>query len=271
MQKQLKLVVRELRLRNYSPRTVKSYLYGLRNYFKFKKSDFRRLDQQNIRNFLLHAKKKNLSAQTRNLYLNAIKFYYHQVVKTHHKIQIKTAKRPQSLPVILSRQEIKEVIAQTNNAKHKLILALAYGAGLRVSEVVKLKVNDINLESSTIHLKRAKGGQDRLTIFPDKLKTSLSKIWAQKSKDDFVFSSQQGGRLSTRTAQKIFKASCKKAKIKKDATFHSLRHSFATHLIEDGVDIRYVQKLLGHQNIRTTQRYTRVTNSKLKNIKSPLG
>jgi site-specific recombinase XerD len=269
MQKQLKQVVGELRLRNYSPKTVKSYLYGLRKYFKFKKSDFRSLDQQNIKNFLLHAKKKNLSAQTRNLYLSAIKFYYHQVVKTSQKIQIQTARRPQSLPVILSRREIKKIIAQTSNGKHKLLLALAYGAGLRVSEAVKLKVKDINLESSTIHLKRAKGGKDRLTIFPDKLKSSLREIWAQKSKDDFVFSSQQGGRLSTRTAQKIFKTSLKRAKIKKEASFHSLRHSFATHLVEDGVSIRYVQKLLGHQNIRTTQCYTRVTNPRLKNIKSP--
>jgi len=147
---------------------------------------------------------------------------------------------------------------------------LSYGAGLRISEVVNLKVKDINLEELTIHLKNAKGKKDRITIFPEKIKNDLQNLITSKNLNDYLFESERGGKLTERTAQKIFEKALQQSGIKKEATFHSLRHSFATHLLENGVDVRYVQELLGHQNIRTTQRYTQVTNPKLKNIKSPL-
>jgi site-specific recombinase XerD len=241
----------------------------LKNIFRLKK-DLGVLNTENIKNFLLDAKKKGISARTRNLYLNTIKFYYRSVVKTSQKIVIQSAKKPKSLPVVLSRNEIQSLIEQTKNKRYRLLLSLAYGAGLRVSKVVNLRVKDINLEELTIHLKNSKGKKDRITIFPDKLKADLRSLTAGKNKNNFVFPSQRVGSLSIRTAQKVFKDSLKKAEIEKKATFHSLRHSFATHLLENGVAVRYVQELLGHQNIRTTQRYTRVTNPKLKNIKSPL-
>lgn len=139
-----------------------------------------------------------------------------------------------------------------------------------IGEVINLKVKDIDLNELTIHLKWAKGKKDRITIIPEKLKTSIQNLIAGNKSNDFVFKSERGGKLSTRTAQKVFSNAMKKAGIKKTATFHSLRHSFATHLLENGVDVRYVQELLGHANIRTTQVYTKVTNPKLKNIKSPL-
>jgi site-specific recombinase XerD len=150
------------------------------------------------------------------------------------------------------------------------MLALAYGAGLRLSEVVNLKVKDLSLDELTIHLKQAKGKKDRITILSEKIKDDLKNYIVGKRADEFVFTSERGGKLSERTLQKIFQTALKKAKIKKPATFHSLRHSFATHLLENGVDVRYVQELLGHANIRTTQVYTKVTNPRLKNIKSPL-
>ena len=129
---------------------------------------------------------------------------------------------------------------------------------------------DVNLEESTIHLKNAKGKKDRITIFPEKIKNNLQNLIAGKNLNDYLFESERGGKLTERTAQKVFENALREAGIKKDATFHSLRHSFATHLLENGVDVRYVQELLGHQNIRTTQIYTQITNPKLKNIKSPL-
>ena len=128
----------------------------------------------------------------------------------------------------------------------------------------------LNLEELTIHLKNAKGKKDRITIFPEKIKKELRVLVMSKNPDDYVFISERGGKLSERTLQKIFEKALKRAGIKKDATFHSLRHSFATHLLENGVDVRYVQELLGHQSIRTTQIYTKVTNPSIKNIKSPL-
>ena len=191
-------------------------------------------------------------------------------MKIPEKINLKFAKRSKKLPIVLSREEIRNIIDSIRNLKHKLIISLAYGAGLRISEVVNLKVKDVNLEELTIHLKNAKGKKDRITIFPEKIRSNLKSLIIGKKSDDYLFESERGGKLTERTAQKVFENALRRAGIKKDATFHSLRHSFATHLLENGVDIRYVQELLGDRNIRTTQVYTQVTNPKLKNIKSPL-
>lgn len=260
----------ELQLRNYSSKTVKSYLRYIKEYLIFVKKQKYDSKNEAARDFLLTKQEKKQSPQTINLALNSIKFLYREILKSPKKIDLKFAKRSKKLPVVLSRSEIKRILKATTNAKHKLILALSYGAGFRVSEIIILKVKDINLDELTIHIKQAKGKRDRITIFPKKLKNDIQNLIAGKDKNDLVFDNIRGGKLTTRTAQKVFAIALKKAGIKKDATFHSLRHSFATHLLENGVDIRYVQELLGHQNIRTTQRYTQVTNPKLKNIKSPL-
>ena len=270
MQRQLEQTERELKIRNYSPKTVKSYLYSLRGYFAFKKTNLGYLNIENIKEFLLSCEQKGMSPQTRNLFLNAIKFYYRNVTGIDQKVGIRSAKKSQSLPVVLSREEVKQILQSTQNTKHRLLLSLAYGAGLRVSEVVALRVKDLDLRETTIHIKQAKGQKDRISILPKRLVNNLRNLTAGSSNNDFVFASERGGKLTTRTAQKIFENSLKKAYVRKSATFHSLRHSFATHLLENGVDVRYLQELLGHQNIRTTQRYTQVTNPKLKNIKSPL-
>ena len=174
------------------------------------------------------------------------------------------------MPVVLSRTEIFKILKSLQNPKHKLLLALAYGAGLRVSEVVSLKVQDLDCQELTVHIKKAKGQKDRISILPERLVIDFKNIIAEKTKEEFLFASERGGKLTIRSAQKIFANALHNSCINKDATFHSLRHSFATHLLENGTDVRYVQELLGHQNIRTTQRYTRVTNPRIKNIKSPL-
>lgn len=270
MQIYLKQTQDELRLRNYSSKTIKSYISCLKKYFLFLKKDFKKLNTNLIRKFLLAEQAKNYSPQTINLYLNSIKFFYREIIKAPEKIDIKFSKTSKKLPIVLSRQEIKKIINLIQNLKHKLLISLSYGAGLRVSEIVDLKVCDININELTIHLKQTKGKRDRITIFPEKLKIKLQNLIVNKNQNAYLFESERGGKLTTRTIQKIFAKFLKKANIKKQATFHSLRHSFATHLLENGVDVRYVQELLGHQNIRTTQIYTKVTNPILKNIKSPL-
>ena len=174
------------------------------------------------------------------------------------------------IPVVLTRAEIQKILDTTKNIKHKLIISLAYGAGLRVSEVQNLCIQDIDFEQQTIHLKNTKGGKDRITILPEKMKEDLCTFIKISGHKKLAFPSQQGSRLHTRTLQKIFIQACARAGIKKHATFHSLRHSFATHLLENSVDIRYIQTLLGHNNIRTTQRYTTVTNHAIRQIQSPL-
>ncbi len=270
MQFQIEQMERELKIRNYSPKTIKSYLHGLKEYFLFKKHDFKNFDVDNIKNFLLLSEKNKRSSETRNVFLSAIKFYYNRVLNTQEKILIRSAKKNKKLPEVLSRNEIQTIIESTVNGKHRLLLSLSYGAGLRVSEVVNLCVQDIDLQELTIHIKQSKGGKDRLTIFPEKLVVEIRNLIVGKEKKDIVLASERGGKLTTRTAQKIFENSLKKSGVKKNVSFHSLRHSFATHLLENGVDIRYVQELLGHQNIRTTQIYTHVTNPRMRNIKSPL-
>ena len=270
MQEYLEKTKQELKLRNYSLKTIKIYLSCLQEYFNFQKINPEKANEEKIKQFLLSKQSKKYSSQTINLYLNAIKFFYREVLKIPQKINLKFAKRSKKLPIVLSRKEIKNIIETIKNPKHKLIISLTYGAGLRISEAINLKIKDIDLEELTIHLKDAKGKKDRITIFPEKIKTDLRNLITDKNSDDHIFESERGGKLTERTAQKIFKNALQKTDIKKNATFHSLRHSFATHLLENGVDVRYVQELLGHQNIRTTQVYTQVTNPKLKNIKSPL-
>lgn len=266
----LKKIEDELKLRNYSKKTIKSYLICLSDYFRYIKIIKKDPDVNIIKKYLLKKQSKGQSGQTINLYLNAIKYFYREISKSPVIINIKFAKTSKKLPVILSRDEIKKIINSIKNKKHKLIISLSYGAGLRVSEVINLKTKDISIEDLIIHIKQAKGKRDRITIFPKRLKPEIISFIAEKNSNDYLIINDRGGKLTDRTAQKIFKNALKKSGIKKEVTFHSLRHSFATHLLENGVDIRYIQELLGHQNIRTTQIYTKVTNPSIKNIKSPL-
>lgn len=266
----LKKTEQELRIRNYSRRTISSYLFCLGKYFSFKEDDLDRVNVDNIRSFLLEKARQKYSSQTINLYLNAVKFFYREIIRSPQSIDLRFAKKTKRLPVVLSRDEIARILLAIENRKHRLMVGLAYGAGLRISELTGLKTGDVQLGDLSLHIKQAKGQKDRITVFPEKLQQPLTKLLALKETQDYVFESSRGGRLSARSAQKVFAKALEKAQVKKGASFHSLRHSFATHLLENGTDIRYVQELLGHANIRTTQIYTQVTNPSLKNIKSPL-
>lgn len=263
-------VERELKLRAYSPKTIKAYVYCIKEYLNYKGLDFDKLEEENVKDYLLHLQNLSKSSQTINLRLNSIKYLYREVFQNYRKINIKFAKRSQKLPVVLSRSEIEKLIDSIENLKHRLIISLSYGSGLRISEAQNLRVRDIDVIEMTIHIKSAKGKKDRITLLPEKIIPDLKKILAYKNANDLLFESERGGKLSIRSLEKIFENALKKSEIKKSTTFHGLRHSFATHLLENGVDIRYVQELLGHANIRTTQIYTHITNPKLKNIKSPL-
>jgi integrase/recombinase XerD len=260
---------RVLKLRNYSPKTRKAYLQYIKEYIKFSNNAGIKNKQKAIEEFLLDKNKRKQSPQTINLALNAVKFLYVEVLKDPQKIDVKFAKRNKKLPIVLSRAEIEKIIEATVNSKYKLMISLGYACGLRVSEVVHLRVADLDIDELIVHLKGAKGKKDRISVLPEKLKNDLRNSIAGKHANDYIFVSNRGGTLTTTSLQKMFRKSLTKAKVNKPATFHSLRHSFATHLLENGTDVRYVQELLGHSNIRTTQIYTQVTNPKLKNIKSP--
>lgn len=260
----------ELRLRKYSPKTVGAYVSCVASYLKAKQNNFEVVDVDFIKRHILSKIDAGASSQTTNQHLQAINFFCWNVLKFRGKIDVRFAKTPSKLPIVLSRAEIEKILSVISNEKHNLMIALAYSGGLRVSEIINLKVKDICLAELTIHIKDAKGSKDRITLLPEKLIGNIEKLIAGKNLNDYVFASERGGKLTERTAQKVFENALVKAGIKKEATFHSLRHSFATHLLENGVDVRYVQELLGHANIRTTQIYTKVTNPALRKIRSPL-
>jgi len=270
MQQILAKAERELKLRNYSPRTIKSYLRFIKEYLKYVNKNKFTDKNEAIRDFLSLKEKDGLSPQTINLALNSIKFLYREILKDESKIDLKYSKKNQKLPVVFNREEIKKIISAPRNQKHKLLLSLAYSAGLRLSEIRNLKAGDIDAENLSLHIKNGKGKKDRVTVFSSKLKEEVQKLVEIKNRNDYLFESSRGGKMKDRTVQKIFENALKKSGIKKQGSFHSLRHSFATHLLENGTDVRYVQELLGHNNIRTTQAYTKVMNPNLKNIKSPL-
>lgn len=265
----MKKVENSLRLRNYSPKTRKAYLQYIKEYIAFAKKAGLKKKEEATEQFLLYLHEKK-SAQTANLALSSIKFLYGNVLKDPILTNLKFAKRAKKLPIVLARSEIEKIINVTDNPKHRFIISLGYACGMRVSEVVNLKVQDLDIDELTVHIKGAKGKKDRISVLSEKISNELRQMIAGKQPKDYVFASNRGGKLTTTSLQKIFRQSLKKAKIIKPATFHSLRHSFATHLLENGTDVRYVQALLGHANIRTTQIYTQVTNPALKNIKSPL-
>lgn len=276
-EKYIEQMIEELKLRNYRPKTIRAYTNCLRIFFEFLTRRGRILPLQpgdalnpnDVRDFLLKKQSEGCASQTVALYLFAIGFFRKNVLCSFEPLGIRIPKRSKKLPVIISRQEIERLLKSIKNHKHRAMIGLAYGSGLRVSEVVRLRVGDVALDELVLHIKNAKGGKDRITVIPEKLRNDFKIFMAGKSSLDYVFGSERGGRLTERTLQKVFDQTLKKAKILKPASFHSLRHSFATHLLENGVDLRYVQELLGHSNINTTQIYTQVTNPALKRIRSP--
>ncbi len=262
---------RELEIRNFSPKTVQAYLYYNTDLIRHCQKNPASISESDIKDYLWNLlDNRKVSASTARLAFNAIKFYYRQVKKRRFYFNFRLPKGESKLPVVLSKEEVRKLLNLTNNKKYRLILALMYSAGLRVSEVVKLKAEDIDFGNNILWVRQGKGNKDRQTIISEKLVFDLKNLVFQKNKGQYLFSNQKlVGHLSVRSVESIFQKSLLDSGIKKQATCHSLRHSFATHLLEDGVDIRYIQTLLGHKSLITTQIYTKVTNKFLNQIKSP--
>lgn len=263
----------QLRLKRYSYHTVKSY----KNHFKaflwyHNETPPKELSIEHIRQYLLEIiKEKNISESTQNGMINAIKFYYEQVLG-EEKMYFNNLrpKKPQQLPNVLSEAEVIKLINSLDNIKHKCILMMIYSAGLRLSEVVNLRIEDINKDRKTIHIKGGKGKKDRISILSDKALEKLRDYYLIYRPKYWLFEGQQGGQYSARSVQAIFQKAVKRSKINTHATVHTLRHSFATHLLERGTDLKQIQLLLGHDSIKTTQIYTHITEVTRAKLKSPL-
>ena len=260
----LKRLEENLKLRNYSNQTIKSYLSHVRNYLRFAKN--KGINSASAKDFLLSKISKDEPASVgHNVF--ALKYFFREIL--NQNLNLPNPKRNKTLPNILTVEEIRKMIEITSNIKHKLIIKVLYGCGLRVSEIVNLKKEDLNFEEDLMKIRLAKGKKDRFVKIPESIKSELESYF-QLDNSEVLFSSNCGGKLTKKTIAKIVQNSAKKAGIKKRVYPHLLRHSFATHLLESGVDLRIIQKLLGHSDIKTTQIYTQISQASIKNIKSPL-
>ena len=272
----IKRVDDELVLRGMAYGTRKSYGQHLRNYFDWvveKKTAPESATAEQIRAYLVEmASSGRVSASYCRQARAVLVCFYETALKQRDKVRdLPRMKRQEQLPRVLSREEIAKLLKVTSFLKHKALLMTAYSAGLRVGEVVRLKVSDIDSKRMTIRVTAGKGAKDRDTLLSTTALEILREyVRAFKPRDWLFPGDDRTDHLSERSAQHIFEDAKNKASILKPATFHTLRHSFATHLLEDGVDMRYIQELLGHGSIETTERYTHVTERGKQKIKSPL-
>ncbi|MEI6556643.1 MAG: site-specific tyrosine recombinase/integron integrase, partial [Paludibacter sp.] len=262
--------LRELR---YSTNTIDSYTFMFRefiNYYADKELDD--ITEEEIVLYLQYlVTERKVSTSYQNQAINAIKFYYEKVLKGRRRVYlIERPREEKYLPEVLSQEEVKLLLNATDNLKHKAILMTIYSGGLRVSEAVNLKIKDIDSNRMQIRVSQSKGKKDRYTLLSKKALEVLRRYVSEYKPKVWLFEGQDGEEYSRRTITEILRKSVEKTGIKKHVTVHTLRHSFATHLLEAGTDIRYIQSLLGHENTKTTEIYTHITTRGFDQIKSPL-
>ena len=263
----------QLHLKAYSENTVRMYISEFTHLLVLlKHHPVNNLTQERLRDYFLYCVQKlKMKERKMNGKINAIKFYFEHVLHQHQMFfDIPRPKKPQTLPKMLSKKQIQKLFEQVTNPKHLLILKLTYGMGLRVSEVVHIKLSDIDSQRMQVLIAGAKGKKDRYTNLPETILESLRDYYKMYMPKTWLFEGQYGGQYSKASVQAIFRRAMKKAKINKKIGVHGLRHSYATHLLESGADLRFIQELLGHHAIKTTQVYTHVTQNSKNNIKSPL-
>lgn len=263
----------ELRIRGYSRRTRKTYRNHLGRFVRWLGRDPRGASDEDVRRYLLHlVDEKDASAATRNQAVSVVKFFYAVVLGAPRTVgEIPRPRRERRLPVVLGRNEVLRLFAAARTARDRAILVLAYSAGLRVSEIVGLRVEDLDPERRTIHVRRSKNRKDRYTVL-SAFTVQVLRIYAHAEPiTTWLFpGARPETHLTTRTVQLLLEGTLARARISKHITPHSLRHSFATHLLEDGTDLRYIQELLGHSRPETTAIYTHVARGGTKTVRSPL-
>ncbi|MBS3071241.1 tyrosine-type recombinase/integrase [Candidatus Pacearchaeota archaeon] len=267
-------VRKECKRRRLSNRTVKTYLYCINRFLNWSKKDLGKISKKDVREFLNYLSEKNLSGNSLNIYHMALRFLFTQVLEKRMWIDIKYSKIPERIQRFLTKEEVRKLLNAISNWKHRLMIEFLYGSGLRVSELLNIKIKDLNLEKNFGFIRNGKGGKDRIILIPfvvkEKIK-NLIKIGNLKE-DDLIFMSNRKRKYSVRSIQKIVRNASKKAKLKewKEVHPHTLRHSFATHLIESGNSLNEVQSVLGHKSPETSMIYVHSNPEKLINIKSPL-
>jgi len=265
-QKYLKELQDRCNLRGFSRETLKAYSYNLSKFLDFISASRLNLDSDAVKSYLLI---QDLSVNSIRLQYASISFFFREILRrpfTLEEIPIK--KREKQLPKVISKEKIKLMIESTDNLKHKLIVKLLYSSGLRLSELLNLRRKDIDFDRNLIHVRAGKGKKDRVTLISNDLKLDLLKYYSNYSFNTEYILEGRKGKYTKKSVQKVLDNLGKSVGIK--VTPHMLRHSFATHLLEQGTDIRIIQKLLGHSNLNTTEIYTKVSNKSFSNIINPL-
>lgn len=261
----------ELKISKNSPYTIKNYLKNNDELLNFLDKSPEKVDENDVKLFIAE-NLSNKASISIIVFLASIKYAYTNILKKDLTSGIKRPKREKKIPDVLTKEEIKSLLKElSSNKKSFLMISLIYACGLRVSELINLKIENFNFQEGIGTIRQAKGNKDRIFNIPEFLIQQLkSQIDSQQKKQESYLFTGPNGKLTSRNIQKIVSLASKKAGIKKEVHPHTLRHSFATHLLENGVDIRYIQTLLGHANLSTTQIYTHVSSQELKKIKSPL-
>ena len=262
----------KLELRRYANSTVKTYVTFFELFINFHKDkELKALDEKDIRIFLQHLIQKKHSNSYVNQAINAIKFYYEIVLDMPNRFyEIERPRKESKLPTVISKEEILSIIENTNNIKHRCIVQLLYGSGLRRSELLNLKLEDIDSKRMLVRVVGSKGNKDRLTLLSKTALNDLRKYYTKYEPHIYLFEGKKGIKYSGASVLKIVKTAAEKARIRTTVTPHVLRHSFATHLLESGTDLRQIQVLLGHGSTKTTEIYTHVATNTFESIKNPL-
>jgi len=255
----------ELKLRGFSPLTVRNYGFFVNKYLEKQSKTIEELNEDDAKSYLAELF-EDKSKNTIMLAAASLKFFYQEILKKDFS-KVKMPKKDRALPAVLTKEEVKSLINGSDNEKSRLIISMLYSAGLRVSELVNLKIEDINWDEKTGWVRRGKGSKDRLFAISDTLSKDLQE-YLQGRENKYIFSKDEP--LTTRNIQKIILGTKNRAGINKKVTPHTLRHSFATHLLEQGTDIRVIQAMLGHSSLSTTQVYTHVSSEQIKKVVNPL-
>ncbi|MDE0772983.1 MAG: tyrosine-type recombinase/integrase [Salibacteraceae bacterium] len=264
--------LQKLELKHYALNTSKVYIGMFEHFINyFKEIELLEIDEEMIRGYLQTLVIEKKSDSYINQMINSVKFYYEVVLGMPNRFySVERPRKRETLPKVISKEEVKLIIENTNNIKHKCIVSLLYSAGLRRGELIDLKLNDIDSKRMVINVRQGKGNKDRITLLSPSVLEDLRAYFIEWKPKMYLFEGQSGNKYSAQSVAKVVKNAAKKAKIKVDITPHILRHSFATHLLENGTNIRYIQALLGHSSTKTTEIYTHVATNNIQAIKSPL-
>lgn len=260
-----------LEVKRYSQNTIDAYISVIQMARQFFNHDLSKVSEKDLHQYFYHlVHTKGISYSYQKQIVMGLKLYYDEVFGRKIYLEfLMPSRKPERLPTILAKSEILRIIDQANNLKHKSMIALVYSAGLRVGEMINLKIVDIDSSRMVIHLRAAKGNKDRFLPLSEKLLTYLRDYYKEYHPKVYLFEGQKGNCYSPSSFNKLLQASAKRAKIKKKITAHTLRHSYATHLLENGTDIRVIQKMLGHSSLKTTMIYTQVAQATMLKVKSP--